>query len=238
MVLYYCAVHQKKDHAKAFEFHYLLTKSNHQRVRKQNSNSSIMVEHAESHLDDEQLPLVVATQLRPNGYQNQDWVCPQCTLFNPTNLAFCDACTSPQPRFSLEANANGVEPEIHVEPVPEGNGTDASENKFDYQLYSDNPKNVNQNIGEEGEKPEIKMVEDLREFSLAKKMRRRRRRRLRMVAGGTGGLIIGAIIFCGPIGVILAAVGGAVATRAIIKRRESKKDQRVAQANLAAAVLD
>jgi uncharacterized protein YqgC (DUF456 family) len=69
-------------------------------------------------------------------------------------------------------------------------------------------------------------------------MRRRRRRRLRMVAGGTGGLIIGAIIFCGPIGVILAAVGGAVATRAIIKRRESKKDQRVAQANLAAAVLD
>jgi hypothetical protein len=198
-----------------------------------------MVEHAESHLDDEHLPLVVATQLRPNGCQDQDWACPQCTLLNPTNLDFCDACTSPQPCFFPEANANvGGEPEIHVEPVPEGNGTDASENKFEYQLYSDNPKNVNQNIGEEGEKREIDMVEDLGESSWAKKMRRRRRRRLRMVAGGTGGLIVGAIIFCGPIGVILGAIGGAVATRAIIKRRESKKDQRVAQANLAAAVLD
>jgi hypothetical protein len=198
-----------------------------------------MVEHVQSHLDDEHLPLVVATQLRPNGYQNQDWACPQCTLFNPTNLAFCDACTSPQPRHSLEVNTNvGGEPDIHVEPVPEGNVTDASENKFEYQLYSDNPKNVNHNIGEESEKPEIGKVEDLGESSWAKKMRRRRRRRLRMVAGGTSGLIVGAIIFSGPIGVILASVGGAAAVRAISKRRESKKDQRVAQAHLAAAVLD
>jgi hypothetical protein len=48
-----------------------------------------------------------------------------------------------------------------VEPVPEGNGTDASGGKVEYQLYFDNPKNVNQNIGEEGEKPEIGKVEDL-----------------------------------------------------------------------------
>jgi hypothetical protein len=179
-----------------------------------------MVEHTRSILDEEHLPLVVATrQLGPNADQNQEWACPTCTLLNPISFHLCKACSSPIPRYSTEANVNaGGELAIYVAPVLEGNGgTDASENKLAYrQLYS----------------------EDLGEDPMAKKRRRRERRRARMVVGGTGGLIVGTIIFGSPAGAILASVGGVTATRVISKRQELKKDERVAQARLAAAHLD
>jgi hypothetical protein len=66
-----------------------------------------------------------------------------------------------------------------------------------------------------------------------KKRRRRCRRRARMAAGGTAGLIVGAIIFCGPIGVLVGAAAGAVGARVISKRREWLKDERVAGARFA-----
>jgi hypothetical protein len=223
----------------------------------------MMVEHTRSILDEEHLPLAVATrqlgpnapdynqewacptavatrQLGPNADQNQEWACPTCTLLNPINVHVCDACSSPITRYSSEASVNaGGELEFYAAPVLEGNGTDASENKFAYrQLCSDDSTtNANQNIGEdEGEN--LVIVEDLGENPMAKKRRRRERRRARMVVGGTGGLVVGTIISAGPAGVILAAVGGVTATRAISKRRELKKDERVAQARLAAAYLD
>jgi len=67
-----------------------------------------------------------------------------------------------------------------------------------------------------------------------KKLRRRRRRRVRMVLGATGGAVVGAIIFCGPLGVVLVGAGGAWGARALSKRRERRKDNRLAQQNLVA----
>lgn len=65
------------------------------------------------------------------------------------------------------------------------------------------------------------------ESSYHKKARRRRRRRLRMVVGGIGGFTVGAITL-GPVGAILGCAGAVSATRAISKRGESKKDDRMA----------
>ena len=65
------------------------------------------------------------------------------------------------------------------------------------------------------------------ESPLHKKARRRRRRRLRMVAGGVGGFAVGAIAL-GPVGAILGCAGAISATRAISKRGERKKDDRMA----------
>lgn len=64
------------------------------------------------------------------------------------------------------------------------------------------------------------------ETSWEKQCRRCRRRKRRMVVGGVAGLVIGSILFCGPIGAVLGAVGGAWATLAISKRRGNLKDQR------------
>jgi hypothetical protein len=79
---------------------------------------------------------------------------------------------------------------------------------------------------------------DKEEDPLKKKKRRRRRRRVRMVAGGIGGLIVGAIIFCGPAGVVAGAAAGAVGARVISKRRERYKDERVAHERLVASILN
>jgi hypothetical protein len=79
---------------------------------------------------------------------------------------------------------------------------------------------------------------DEEEDPLDKKKRRRRRRRVRMVVGATGGLIAGSIIFLGPAGVVAGATAGAVGAHVISKRRERRKDERVAHERLAASILD
>jgi hypothetical protein len=67
------------------------------------------------------------------------------------------------------------------------------------------------------------------ESPFARKTRRRRRRRVRMAAAGTTGLVVGIILFSGPFVVVAVAGGGIVAARALSKRAERKKDQRVAR---------
>lgn len=77
------------------------------------------------------------------------------------------------------------------------------------------------------------------ESPFAKKCRRRHRRRWRMVAGGTAGAIVGTLIFCGPLGVVVGAVGGAGAARVLSKRGERKKDTCVcANDGLSPAVIN
>lgn len=60
------------------------------------------------------------------------------------------------------------------------------------------------------------------------KMRRRRRRRFRMAAGAVGGMIVGSIIFCGPAGVVFGGIAGVAGVRALSKRAERKKDEKLA----------
>jgi hypothetical protein len=65
------------------------------------------------------------------------------------------------------------------------------------------------------------------ESDAAKKKRRRRRRRARMAAGSISGVLVGGVIL-GPLGAIVGGFSAGAATRAISKRREKRKDQRVA----------
>jgi hypothetical protein len=60
-----------------------------------------------------------------------------------------------------------------------------------------------------------------------RKERRRRRRKVRMACGSVGGVVVGGLIL-GPLGAIAGGVGAGAATRAMSKRRERKKDDRVA----------
>jgi hypothetical protein len=71
----------------------------------------------------------------------------------------------------------------------------------------------------------VEYIDD--EEPLQKKRRRRRRRRVRMVLGGIAGLTVGAIVFCGPVGLVIGTVAGAAGARHLSKRGERKKDARV-----------
>lgn len=69
------------------------------------------------------------------------------------------------------------------------------------------------------------------ETTLERKKRRRVRRRRRIGAAAAAGMIVGILLPIGPIGAIAFAAGGGVAARVISKRREYKKDQRMAEQN-------
>jgi hypothetical protein len=69
-----------------------------------------------------------------------------------------------------------------------------------------------------------------------KKARRRRRRKVRMACGSIGGVVVGGLIL-GPLGAIAGGVGAGAATRAVSKRREKKKDERVANSYTSAVPI-
>jgi TRAP-type mannitol/chloroaromatic compound transport system permease large subunit len=128
------------------------------------------------------------------------------------------------------AEVYSPEPEIRVEPEKEPN-YEAEATKSMYYTQSgsgEEPVSTEPLLAKEDQ------IENGEEDPLAKKRRRRFRRRVRMTVCGTAGLIVGAIIFCGPIGVIVGGAAGAVGARVISKRRERLKDERVARENVAA----
>jgi hypothetical protein len=65
------------------------------------------------------------------------------------------------------------------------------------------------------------------ESDIDKKMRRRRRRRARMACGSFAGVVVGGVIL-GPLGAVVGGVSAGAITRKISKKREMRKDQRVA----------
>jgi hypothetical protein len=188
-----------------------------------------MVEYKSSYLDGSNPPMAHASLIEPNESETEEeWACPQCTLLNPMNAEYCDACMLHKPNFFLQESIC-----LEVEPEPEAN--QLNQMTLTSYTYSDSfheskgvtePQAAKADTGDEGEDP------------VEKKKRRRRRRRVRMIAGGTGGLIVGAIIFCGPAGVVAGAAAGALGARVISKRRERRKDERVAHDRLTASVLD
>jgi hypothetical protein len=64
----------------------------------------------------------------------------------------------------------------------------------------------------------------------------RRRRKVRMACGSIGGVVVGGLIL-GPLGAIAGGVGAGAATRAVSKRREKKKDERVANLHTSAVPI-
>jgi hypothetical protein len=135
------------------------------------------------------------------------------------------------PSMVYDAEVYSPEPEIRVEPEREPNYNEAGATTSMYYTHSGN---IEEPVST---KPLLAREEHIGngvEDPLAKKRRRRRRRRVRMAVGGTAGLIVGAIIFCGPIGLFVGAAAGAVGARVISKRRERRKDERVARENVAA----
>jgi hypothetical protein len=126
------------------------------------------------------------------------------------------------------------EQEIRVEPEKEPNyyEAQAEATKSMYYTHSgsgEEPVNTEPLLAKEDQ------IGNGEEDPLAKKRRRRCRRRVRMTVGGTAGLIVGAVVCFGPLGPFVGATAGAVGARVISKRREQRKDERVASEDIAAA---
>ena len=186
--------------------------------------------------------------------KDEEWACPQCTLLNPLTSNVCNACMLEKPPIASEAAPPLLEdePEIIVGRDHEGRGEKKhQEEESKLVLFVEAPPIGDENQEDGGLRqpllgdaaspsdfangnntspPEVVCFDPV-EDPITKKRRRRRRRRFRMVVGGVGGLIVGAVVFCGPIGVVFGTVAGAVGARQISKRRERKKDERTARTN-------
>jgi hypothetical protein len=189
-----------------------------------------MVEYKSSHLDESNHPMAYASRVEPNeNEETEEWACPQCTLLNSMNVECCDACMLRKPNFFLQESIC-----LEIEQDPEANHQ-VNQTALTCYTHSDNFHESKGVTEPQAEKADTTSNE---EDPLEKKQRRRRRRRVRMVAGGTGGLIVGAIIVSGPAAVVVGAAAGAVGARVISKRRERRKDERLAHGRLAASVLN
>jgi ferredoxin len=191
---------------------------------------------------DEDPPMVYAAALPPasapyyynDGNNNHDpssssssagsairteWNCPNCTLINPIANEYCDACYNCQPNFPESTPTEDNDGTVNVDP---------------HLVVLDDDVNIREPEHEQEEEEEDAYY--VEEDPYHKKIRRRCRRKRRMVVGGVAGCVVGSIILCFPIGSILGAVTGAWTARAISKRRERVKDNRLAKERLAATV--
>jgi hypothetical protein len=150
----------------------------------------------------------------------QEWACPQCTLLNPVTAEFCGACMLQKPIMAHP------EPGIFVQHEEEPD-TQVQNQMKNTNTFIPTPDREVISESHVRDAP-VSYTEYVEEYPLRKKRRRRRRRRFRMVIGGIGGLTLGAIVFAGPPGIIIGAVAGAAGARYISKRRERRKDARIA----------
>ncbi len=160
-----------------------------------------------NYLDDATAPLVLATAPEATQIWATTWTCPKCTLINSPNAEICEACTFP--KALLESPPSNI---------IDANG--AGTGSYDHGYNAIKVEEI------EGD-----------EDPLSKKRRRRRRRRWRMAGGTTAGVIIGAVLFCGPWGAVAGGVLGGAGARFLSKRGEKKKDLRVANYQLSQAVI-
>jgi len=198
---------------------------------------------------DDDPPIVYAEALPPSapvGTFLTEWSCPKCTLLNSILKMNCEACYFPKPIYGSSSNNEHVAvggshnppPEIPSQGPPQMVGSFCSSDNSFHQ------KDIDRSSGFPGGPPaeSIPLIvnEDLfdgqaeEEDPFHKKLRRRMRRKRRMAVGGIAGCIVGSIILCFP-GAILGAVTGAWGARALSKRRENLKDERLAKERLSAA---
>ncbi len=203
-------------------------------------------------------PLVYATvaPTAPLLSVRSDWSCPKCTLLNPISKQHCDACYFPRSHLPVSfCQAHGASqnppdtpptlPVIGVTSVS-NHGYD-SRNGFHDHLDISSPKS--NSLSENSTRHPNVIIESptetgplavnilearAEEDPFHKKIRRRLRRKRRMAAGGIAGCIVGSVFLCFP-GAIIGAIAGALGARALSKRREHLKDQRLAKEWLSAA---
>lgn len=186
-----------------------------------------MVEKSTFALEDDP-PIVYATALPPSAPSEAfatEWACPKCTLVNVIAKIHCDACYFRQPGA----------------PLPSGHTTAFGSTQLVEEQETTMPRQYSSKVTVEppAETAPLVITEDImdahaEEDFYHKKMRRRRRRKRRMAAGGVLGCVIGSVILCFP-GAVLGAVTGALGARALSKRREHLKDERVAKERLETA---
>jgi hypothetical protein len=184
-----------------------------------------MVEHGKSSpLPETHTPIAYATSVEyqaPVASAQDEWACPQCTLLNPMTAEFCGACMMQKTTIAHPEQEPGISMQ-HEEPF--------LQNPMQSNIFI--PATAHEIIPERNIRDvPSSYTEDVSEDPLQKKRRRRRRRRVRMVIGGIGGLTLGAIIFAGPVGIVVGAIAGTAGTRYITKRRERTKDARLAAGN-------
>lgn len=176
--------------------------------------------------DDLTAPLVLATPAPSAPLDStfaETWTCPQCTLINEAHFQNCEACA-----FAKNSLLKQGEEDTNA-----ANKNAVSTGPFDTKGAGAYPAPVVGPRQCDIDVYEIAQDED----PFAKKSRRRRRRRWHMAAGGTAGAILGAILFCGPWGLVVGGAGGVGAARIMSKRGERKKDIRVANSKLTNAVI-
>jgi hypothetical protein len=194
--------------------------------------------------NDSHTPFAYASYVDNNNSSEQEaappaleWGCPQCTLLNPIATEFCDACMMEQPTvpgtvvaqhpYYVEVDAISHASEItHDEqaamleqqrPLLTRSGASAASS----------PRGMTTTATTSTSIPVVLETENEGEDPLHKKHRRRRRRRVRMMAAGTGGLVVGVAIACGPVVPLVGAAAGVAGARFASKRRERAKDERV-----------
>jgi hypothetical protein len=168
--------------------------------------------------------------LSPSGTIGTEWNCPQCTLINPISEMYCDACYHRKPNIQESKTTT-----IYTK-AASGNGMFYEKNRIDtdsrHLIVLDDDIDIQQENDRDDDEEETRPVE---EDPYHKKIRRRCRRKRRMAAGGLAGCVVGSILLCFPVGAIIGAVTGAWTARAISKRRERVKDDRLAKERLVSA---
>jgi hypothetical protein len=196
-------------------------------------------------------PIVYATPLPPSSQVESfltEWSCPKCTLLNLISKMNCEACYFPNPNFAMASNDQvGIGFESYnppqeitaVSPTQMTSNFSSNEDSF----HTNNRKTKEgSSMGATqapAESTPLMINDDIldaeaEEDPYHKKIRRRLRRKRRMAIGGIAGCVVGSFLLCFP-GAVLGAITGAWGARALSKRREKLKDERLARKRWALA---
>jgi len=139
----------------------------------------------------------------------ESWACPQCTLVNSAQSGVCLACNNSRP-ITIQEEMRWVDEANRKQIMADDNG-----NYYDSTDGEDYDEEVKVEEIIEGETP------------FERKLRRKERRRHRMMAGAALGAAVG--VGAGVAGVAFGAAAAAAGINVISKKREKKKDERVAR---------
>jgi hypothetical protein len=195
-------------------------------------------------------PIVYATPMPPSAPVEPfltEWSCPKCTLLNSISRSNCEACYFRKPIFSVALNDHRASSYESYNPLPSTSSAPphvvGSFSPSEDSSHSNQEKNIDRSSIDSTTPPAESVPlmfndnildAEAEEDPYHQKIRRRLRRKRRMAIGGFAGCIVGSIILCFP-GALLGGITGAWGARALSKRREKLKDDRLAKERLASA---